>query len=142
MKNVDWSKEPEIRWEKRICPICHEPTGENSQCFSIENPAEIMSSADYEGSAKTIEINGELFPVFAKQCYYRKNNEYWLYTNYPISIPLANMIESIEGIEIVVIRTAYKCSVVRADQFDDAVVKNLTNKKYRDFINGFRKDKN
>lgn len=142
MKNVDWTKEPEIRWEKRLCPICHESTGENSQCFNMDSPVGIVNNDGDGGSSKTIEVNGELFPVFSKQCYYRKSNEFWVMTNYPISIPLVNVLSAIEGIDSIVIRSAYKCSVVIADQFDDIIVKNAINKRYREFINGFRKDKN
>jgi hypothetical protein len=142
MKSVDWTKEPEIRWERRICPICHEPMGENSQCFNIDSPREIVNGEDDSIGAKTIEINGELFPIFAKQCYFRKTNEYFVVMNYPISAPLSTLIASIEGVEMFIVKSAYKCSIIIADQFDEAVVKSAVNKKYREFINGFRKEKN
>jgi hypothetical protein len=142
MKNVDWSKEPEIRWERRICPICHEPMGESSQCYNIDSAREIVNGDDDEAGSKTIEVNGELFPIFAKQCYFRKTNEYIVVTNYPISAPLANLMSAIEGVELFVIKSAYKCSIIVADQFDEAIVKASVNKKYREFINGFRKEKN
>ena len=141
MKVVDWSKEPEIRWEKRLCPICHEPMGEKSQCNIIEDSVELVNSNEEGGHSKTIDINGELFPVFSKQCYYRKMNEFWIFTNYPISVPMLNMLASIEGVDNIVARSPYKCSIVVADQFDESIVKNSLNKKYREFINGFRKDK-
>ena len=140
MKNVDWSKEPEIRWERRICPVCHEPMGESSQCFSLENPVEIMNNEADGAGSKTIDVNGELFPVFSKQCYYRKTNEYWVFTNYPISVPLINSLAAVEGVDTVIVRSPYKCSIIIADQFEDSVVRASVNKKYREFINGFRKE--
>ena len=142
MKNVDWTKEPEIRWERRLCPVCHEPMGESSQCFNIDNQAEIMNTDGDGGPSKTIDVNGELFPIFSKQCFYRKTNEYWVVLNYPLSVPLVNTMSSVEGVDAVIVRSPYKCSIVIADQFEDAIVKTLINKKYREFINGFRKEKN
>ena len=141
MKSVDWTKEPEIRWEKRLCPICNEPSGEKSNCFKIETDVDVINSQDESTTPRTLEVNGELYPVFSKQCYFRKNNEFWFYTNYPISMPMVTVISSVEGVETLVIRTPYKASVVIADQFDEIVVKNEVNRKYRSFINGFRKNK-
>jgi hypothetical protein len=139
MKDVEWSKEPEIRWEKRLCPVCNEPMGESSQCYNIDTSVEVVNGEE-EHSAKTIEVNGELFPIFSKQCFYRKTNEFWVHTNYPISVPLANSIGSIEGVDSMVIRSPYKCSIVIAEQFDEVIVRTAVNKKYREFINGFRKE--
>lgn len=141
MKKVDWSKEPEIRWEKKICPVCHEPTGEASSCYNFDRAVDIVNSNLDEAESKTIEVNGELYPIFSQQCYYRKNNDYWVVFNYPVSAALANIIAETEGIEVMVIRSAYKLTITIGDQFDDGVVRAHVNKKYRDFINGIRKQK-
>jgi len=142
MKNVDWSKEPEIRWEKKLCPLCHGPTGEESVCHSRDISSDILNSVEDPLDTKTIEVNGELFPIFNKQCFYRKRNDYLVFTNYPISNALANSLGAVDGIENIIIRSPYRLDVTIAEQFDSVQVKNLLNKSYRVFINDYRKTKN
>jgi len=142
MKNVDWSKEPEIRWEKKICPICHGPTGESGNCHSKEINADVLNSIDDPLETKTIDVNGELFPIFSKQCYYRKKNDYLVFANYPISNALATTLGSVDGIDNIILRSPYRMDVTIADQFEWVQVKNIFNKSYRDFINEHRKNKN
>jgi hypothetical protein len=141
MKKVDWTKEPEIRWEKKICPICREPTGESSMCYNMLDRSGDMIGGPEEIEAKTVEVNGELFPLFSQQCYYRTNNDYWVFFNYPVSIALVNVIAEIEGVESVIVRSPYKITVTIGEQFDDTQVRASINKKYREFINGIRKQK-
>lgn len=141
MKKVDWKKEPEIRWEKKICPICHEPTGESSACYNLDRPVDIVNSSMEEAETKTIEVNGELFPVFSQQCYYRKTNDYWVVFNFPVSNALVSCLAEIEGVETIIVRSVYKITLTIGDQFDDAQVRSAVSKRYREFINAIRKQK-
>jgi hypothetical protein len=100
-----------------------------------------MIGGPEEIEAKTVEVNGELFPLFSQQCYYRTNNDYWVFFNYPVSIALVNVIAEIEGVESVIVRSPYKITVTIGEQFDDTQVRASINKKYREFINGIRKQK-
>jgi hypothetical protein len=141
MKNVDWNKEPEIRWERKVCPICHGPTGDESNCHLKDPGSDSSGSIDDLIDTKTIEVNGELFPIFNKQCFYRKRNDFLVFTNYPISNGMANQLAAVDGIDAIVIRTPYRMDVTIAEQFDNSHVKNIFNKNYRSFINDHRKTK-
>lgn len=142
MKKIDWSKEPEIRWEKKQCPICHGPTGDSSSCYNFSPNAEMISSREELLESKTIEVNGELFPIYSKQCYFRKSNSYLVYANYVMSAPLTTVLASIDGVDAITVRTVYSIEILIADQFDDNEVKLAFNQAYRDFINEQRKSRN
>lgn len=132
-KNIDWSKKPEILWEKKQCPVCGEPTGSSSNCFQPK--FEKNKEEEDLFVAKTIEIEGEVHGLFSKQCYFRKNNEFIAYTNFPISAPMCLILGAIEGVEKIKVVTVYRMSIIIAEQFDETTVIQSINKEYRTFIN-------
>lgn len=139
-KKVDWTKKPEIRWEKRLCPICNEPTGEYSKCHDPSTKKVFENDGESDGFPKTIEINGEILPLFSPQCAFRKSNEFIVFLNYPITYSLANELSEIDGVERICVKSPYRMNVVIAEQFSEANVKAAFNKVYRDHIMRCAKD--
>jgi hypothetical protein len=137
---VDWSKEPEIKIDKKMCPICKEPTGAESKCYekSISRPAMFEDSdeddSDDKIRANTIEIEGCLESILAPQCYFRKYNSFFIHTNYPISQPLALLLGMVEGIERFVLMSPYRAEIVIGEQFDEKSVKQMLVNSYDNFI--------
>ena len=131
-KKIDWLKKPEILWEKKQCPFCREPTGSSSNCFKPEFEKD---KDDDIFVTKTMEMGGEIYSLFSKQCYFRKNNEFIVYVNFPISAPLCMILGAIEGVEKIKVITAYRMSIIIAEQFEEMVVVQTINKEYRSFIN-------
>jgi hypothetical protein len=143
IKNIDWSKKPEIRWEKRLCPICNEPTGEYSKCHDPSTKKLFDGQFDEDsGFPRTIEVNGEILPLFSPQCAFRKSNEYIVFVNYPITVEMINVFGAIDGIERILVKSPYRMNVVIAEQFDEASIKLTVNKSYKDFITKKIKDLN
>jgi hypothetical protein len=138
--NVDWNKQPEINWEKTLCPLCDKATGGNSKCEEIN--VESFGPSGPEGSimSKTIEIEGNIYPVFSKQCYFKQYNSYSINTNFPLSSPLAKVICEIEGVERFTIKSPYRATIIIAEQFDDMIVKKNVNLGYFNFINTLKED--
>tara|TARA_R100000479_G_scaffold30479_1_gene12220 strand:- start:213 stop:656 length:444 start_codon:yes stop_codon:yes gene_type:complete len=137
VKNVDWSKKPSIRIEKVLCPICSKPTGPDSNCYSMEidRDSKNQNQEEEKFMLKTIEINGEMCPIMSPQCYYRANNDYYGYVNYPISAPLIDQLSSIDGLEKIIVKSAYKFRFTIADQFRDALILDAVKKEFHDVIN-------
>lgn len=133
-KKVDWTKKPEIRWEKRLCPICNEPTGEMSRCHD-PNSKRIFDSADEDSPfPKTIEVNGDILPLFSPQCAFRKINDFMVFVNFPITYDMADSLGSIDGVEKILVKSPYRMFVTIAEQFDETQIKQQFNKAYRDHI--------
>ena len=137
---VDWNKPPEIHWEKTLCPICSYPTGKESKCDQIE---EVGQHGLPEGSvvSKTIEIEGNVYPIMSKQCYFKQYNSFNINTNYPISSPLTRAISEVEGVERFTIKSPYRATLVIAEYFDDITVKKNVNLAYLNFINNLASQK-
>jgi len=136
-KDVDWSIPPEIRWEKVLCPVCGGPTGPSSRCFELET--ELLKDTEQDRSLiKTVEVNGEMLPVFSSQCVFRKNNDYYFYTNYPLSHPMVTIIGSVHGLEKLIIYSAYRGKITIADQFDEQKILLEIENRYRGFVNGIK----
>jgi hypothetical protein len=137
-KNVDWSKNPEIRWEKVLCPICGQKTGPDSKCYEVSVES---SKTDPNGViSKTIEVGGDILPIFSTQCHFRKNNEYLFYSNYPLSVHLVGDLGSVEGVEKLIISSPYRGKIAIADQFDDRQVRKTIEEVYRSSINYVRSE--
>jgi hypothetical protein len=135
VKNTDWLKKPEIRWEKRLCPICNEPTGEYSKCHDPGTKKIFEGLFDEDSSfPKTIEINGEILPLFSPQCAFRKSNEYIVFVNYPITVEMVELLGAIDGVEKILVKSPYRMNIVIAEQFDESLIKTAFNKNYKDLI--------
>ena len=135
-KKVDWSASPEIRWEKVLCPICGQPTGPSSRCFEIEPEGE----SEDKIMLRTIEINGSMAPILSTQCVFRKNNEYFFYTNFPLSHPLVTKIATVNGLEKIVIQSAYKGKITIAEQFEEDDIKVEVQEIYLNYIKSVSKE--
>ena len=135
-KKVDWSASPEIRWEKVLCPICGQPSGPSSRCYEIEPEGE----GEDKIMLKTIEINGSMSPILSTQCVFRKSNDYFFYTNFPLSHPLVTKIGSVNGLEKVVIHSPYKGKITVAEQFEEEDVKKDVQETYLDYIKSVAKE--
>mgnify|MGYP001230506131 CR=1 FL=1 len=139
-KKVDWSKPPELRWEKCLCPVCGQPTGPQSRCFDID--PEVSKDDPDRSLLKTIENNGEILPIFSIQCAFRKQNDYYFFTNYPLGHPLVTEISSVHGLERLVINSPYKGKITIADQFEDKDIRSRIEVVYQDYINSLREKEN
>jgi len=136
-KNVDWSNAPEIRWEKCLCPVCGQPTGPSSRCFEVD--PEVVRDADGDKTlVKTIEANGEILPIFSPQCAFRKQNDYFFFTNYPLGHPVVSLMGAVHGLEKLVINSPYKGRITIADQFEDYSIKAKVENVYRKYINDIK----
>ena len=136
-KNVDWSKAPEIRWEKVLCPICGQKTGPDSRCYEMNVDAPKDSNSII---SKTIDVGGDILPIFSTQCHFRKNNDYLFYVNYPLSAHLVSDLAAGEGLERLPITSPYKGRVTIADQFDDRTVRKTVEQVYRSSIDFVRSE--
>tara|TARA_Y100000296_G_scaffold79835_1_gene104406 strand:+ start:76 stop:516 length:441 start_codon:yes stop_codon:yes gene_type:complete len=137
---VDWKKSPEIHWEKTLCPICSYPTGKESKCHQIEDSA-LQSLPEGSIASKTIEIEGSVYPIMSKQCYFRQYNCFNINTNFPISSPLTRVVSEVEGVERFTIKSPYRATLVIAEYFDDMTVKKNVNLAYLNFINSLASKK-
>ena len=122
IKKIDWDVPASLRIEKALCPICGKETGRSSDCYNIESDSHTINQDPI--SSKTIELNGTMLPIFSRQCYFRENNEFIAYSNYPISFPLITELSSISGIEQIIIKSTYKFRFTIGDQFDEHSVIN------------------
>ena len=129
-KNVDWSASPEIRWEKVMCPICGQATGPTSRCYEIEPEAE----SEDKIMLRTIEVNGTMTPILSTQCAFRKSNDYFFYTNFPISHPLVTKMASVNGLEKIIIQSPYKGKITVAEQFEEDDIKKEIQDTYLNYI--------
>ncbi len=136
-KDIDWSVVPEIRWEKVLCPFCGSPTGPSSKCFDLD-PEIDKSAGEDRSMVRTIEVGGEMLPIFSTQCAFRKSNDYYFYVNYPLSHPLVSEIGSVHGLEKLVVQSPYKGKITIADQFDEQAILQKTEEVYRTYINNIR----
>ncbi len=142
---IDWSKTPEITITKRLCPLCKEPTGKDSKCHEIMKNANGNKEEEHEfieredGSlqlhVRTMEIDGSQEPVLSEQCYYRRYDSWFFNCNFPISQELALKLSSIEGIEKLIVVSAYRGEMIVADHFDVENVLNTFKESYTDFCN-------
>jgi hypothetical protein len=87
---------------------------------------------------KTIETNGEILPILSLQCAFRKQNDYYFFTNYPLSHPVVGAIGSVHGLEKLIISSPYKGKITIADQFKDKDIKTEIETVYREYINEIR----
>ena len=135
-KNVDWSSSPEIRWEKVLCPVCGQPTGPSSRCFEIEPEGETEDRM----MLRTIEMGGSMAPILSTQCVFRKSNDYFFYTNFPLSHPLVTKIATVNGLEKIVIQSPYKGKITIAEQFEEDDIKGQVQEIYLNYIKSVSKE--
>jgi hypothetical protein len=135
---VDWDRSPELRWIKQQCPLCREPTGPDSQCHklggSIVDEMDPDSSMGLSALGKSIEVNGQVVPIYSEQCMFRRYNNYIIETNFPLSKPLVEVIANTEGVEQFIVETKYRGIITIGNQFEERMVKVKVATKYREAI--------
>lgn len=129
-----------------MCPICHNPTGPLSTCNKIQDiDMNVIGEEDETTDSpllelskkifnKTLEWQGQIVPIFNDQCIFRRYNNYYIQTNFPISKPLSLIIGHTEGVEQFFIDTKYRGVITIGGQFDDAEVQKRVTETYKDFI--------
>lgn len=137
---VDWFEPPEISWEKKICGLCKQPSGNESRCFEMSSDDDGDIYQENEGKIKNaIERNDEVFPVFHEQCYFRKRNQYIVEFNYPLSESLIGLFSTVPGIEEISCIEPYRMIVTIANRFNDSKVRSQLEDRYREYIDDNRK---
>lgn len=124
--NIDWTKPINIIWEKCYCAFCGEPTGSSSKCFNKKpkfHQSSIEDEEQIDMERSIIEIGGEQYPLFNRQCYFRQHNTYLFHLNYPISGPLATKIGQVDGVEKLSVHSKYRATVVMGKNFDEKEIK-------------------
>ena len=113
--------EPEISWNKAICPACKMPTGTKSNCHLLQ--------------VKDISIvNGSVLNIFNESCLFRQNNIWDCDINYPFSEELLDRISNVPGINKVIAVAKYKFTVHISPIFDEMNVKKNITIIYNTFI--------
>lgn len=118
-----FAKDPEIQWEKVMCPICGQPTGSKSKCYEME-PNEQSQSNPFVA----------MLPLFSLDCHYRKTNAWAATTNYPISDELLKKLSGIGGIENIIVASTYSLQIVIARLFNEEDIKKEITATYKTFI--------
>lgn len=113
--------EPEILWNKAICPACKMPTGPRSNCHILD--------------VKNVSIvNGSVLNIFNESCLFRQNNIWDCDVNYPFSDELLNRISEVPGINKVSAVAKYKFTIHISPAFDEMDVKKNVTIIYNTFI--------
>jgi hypothetical protein len=116
--------EPQISWDKILCPVCGEPTGNKSRCEEIEvnKPKKVAHP-----------IMGTL-PVLSSNCVFKQDNLWSVSINYPVSAPLIETLSKISGVEKIVPVKSYTMHLVIGKLFDEKEVQRNINIKFRTLI--------
>lgn len=127
-----FSKEPEIRWTKVMCPVCNEPTGPSSECYKIKTDV-----PKHQRSMSHPQLG--ILPVFSENCAFRQNNLWEADLNYPVSSDLLDVIDKVSGVDNVVATKAYTFQIAIGKLFDEKRVKKMVNVAYKEFIKKLQK---
>lgn len=135
---IDWNKTPEIKFIKKKCPICRQPTGPDSRCYELDLTDEYQEDSDNSNfdiklSVRTLEIDGAVESILSEQCFFRRHKMFFMYTNIPISQPMCLVLGRVEGIEKLNIFSPYRAEIVIGEQFDDSQILMNIEKAYTEF---------
>jgi len=123
---IELQKDPEITWEKVLCPRCGEPTGPSSKC-------ETLKSRDKEKVLHHPTMG--ILPVFGPNCVFKNENMWKVHTNFPVSLALIDEItQKVDGIQTIIPLKSYTFQIVVAHLFSERDVQRNVNIVYRAFI--------
>lgn len=114
-----FEKDLQILWKKFLCPICEEPSGTKSRCYDIpkEERRQVVT-----GKSKSVPLN-----IYSDHCQFRSENIWVLELNYPVSLPIINCLQGIEGVERIVPAKPYVVQISIGSMFDEIEVKKTIN---------------
>lgn len=110
--------QPEIKWEKVLCPICGAGVGPDSTCYAQSNGQPALIQHPTLGA----------LPVMSEECIYRKSGKLWVASvNYPVSKVLIDRLKPVAGVDKIYPLSTYKFQIAIGDLFnEDAVKRDLT----------------
>lgn len=129
--NLFFNKDPTIIWTKYLCPLCHEPTGSDSQCYNMDIS---QSIPPYAKNMAAMGIGNSPLPIFGINCVFRQENLWDADINYPVSLPLVNKLSIIQGVNKITPIKPYSFRVSIARAFNEIDVKRSINLSYKTFI--------
>lgn len=116
--------DPQINWEKIMCPFCGEPSGPKSRCEEKAKDGKVR---------KTEHPKLGKLPIFGENCVFKQENLWQIHTNYPISEPLINVLTKVQGIDRILPIKPYTLQIVIAKLFSEEQVQKNVNMTYRAF---------
>ena len=117
--------DPQINWQKVMCPFCGEPSGPESKCEEKAKDGKVR---------KTEHPKLGKLPIFSESCVFKQENLWQIHTNYPISEPLLNTLSKIQGIDRFLPIKPYTLQIVIAQLFSENEVQRSVNIAYRTFV--------
>lgn len=117
-----YEKEPEITFQRIMCPFCGEASGPESQCYNIE------------GKQKSVQQGKSILPIYSESCYFRQNYSWKATINYVVSEAIIKNLGDIEGIEQISAISKYTFTFAVNPLFDQIVIKTKIVDRFRNFI--------
>ena len=117
-----FSKDPEILWDKVLCPVCSQPTGPESDCYNLSP------------KPKTLNHSTGILPIFSKNCAFRADNLWRATLNYDLSNVLYDKLIHLEGVKKINPLDRYSFQVSISRLSNEIKVKQEITRIFKTFI--------
>ena len=145
-----FKKDPVITFEKVYCDFCREPTGSESKCNKMKNGINpFLQQPNQEDGSFALDENhsvmisggqGVPLSIFSNSCLFRRYNLWRAFINYPFTMPLAQHLSKVEGLESVIPIGKYSFQFVVGRVFSQDNVKKDISIKFKTFIKEMQAD--
>lgn len=120
--------DPQIIFNKVLCPVCMEPTGCQTNCHLTDQAKKVPRHQ------RKIIYDQTILPILLPQCHFRQTNTWTADTNYAVSITMIQMLSDIEGLNSVTPTKPYQFEFIISPLHKELDVKREIVRRYSNFV--------